>query len=186
VSVDGGRSRDLVTFDVRKAGFGTGAPITVDLGRGVLRTKARVGRVRGLEVLWIRGEDARWQVRGTHRNEDVIMQGGRSLEASMRAGRDSVVATRGRDVLDLGSGRGDFANGRKGRDTCLGAERVRSCEDRGSGRSGRAAGQADVRTRDALERLGRGAQVVPRLPLGMSDARLSDVMGDLGSGREIP
>ena len=42
----------------------------------------------------------------------------------MRGGRDS----RGRDVLDLGQGRGDFANGRQGTDT-LAAERVRSCEN---------------------------------------------------------
>jgi hypothetical protein len=138
VSVDGGSARDLVTFDVRKAGFGKGTTITVDLDRGVLRTEARAGRgragrVRGLEVLWIKGEDARWRVRGTHRNEDLIMQGGRSVEATMRGGRDSVVATRGPDVLDLGNGRNDFANGRMGRDTCLGAERVRSCEDVRSG-----------------------------------------------------
>jgi hypothetical protein len=136
MTVDGGGSRDLVTFDVRRAGFGTGSPITVDLGRGVLRTKARAGRVRSLEVLWIRGEDARWRVRGTPHNDDLIMQGGRSLEAVMRGGRDSVVATRGPDVLDLGTGRGDFANGRQGRDTCLGAERVVSCENRSSGPSG--------------------------------------------------
>jgi hypothetical protein len=63
VSVDGGSARDLVTFDVRKAGFGKGTTITVDLDRGVLRTEARAGRgragrVRGLEVLWIKGEDA--------------------------------------------------------------------------------------------------------------------------------
>jgi hypothetical protein len=136
MTVDGGGSRDLVTFDVRGAGFGTGSPITVDLGRGVLRTEARAGRVRSLEVLWIRGEDARWRVRGTPHNDDLIMQGGRSLEAVMRGGRDSVVATRGPDVLDLGTGRGDFANGRRGRDTCLGAERVVSCENRSSGTSG--------------------------------------------------
>jgi hypothetical protein len=160
--VDGGRSRDLVTFDVRRAGFGKGATISVDLGRGALRTKARAGRVHGLEVLFILGEDARWQVRGSHRNEDLIMQGGRGLEAAMGGGRDSVVATRGADVLDLGTGRGDFANGRQGTDTCLGAERVRSCEIRRSGRSGRAALPIGARERDAVERLQRGAQVVPR------------------------
>jgi hypothetical protein len=166
VSVDGGRSRDLVTLDVRKAGFGEGTTISVDLARGVLRTKARAGRVRGLEVLWIRGEDARWRVRGTHRNEDLIMQGGRSLEAWMRGGRDSVVATRGRDVLDLGQGRNDFANGRKGWDICLGAERFMSCENQSSGRSGRAAPGARAPARNADERLHRGVQVVPRPLLG--------------------
>ena len=159
VLVDGGSSRDLVTFDVRKAGFGKGTTITVDLGRGVLRTNVRAGRVRGLEVLWIQGEDARWRVRGTHRNEDVIMQGGRSLEAWMRGGRDSVVATRGPDFLDLGNGGGDFANGRKGNDTCLGAERVISCE--ALRRSGRAVRHAPPQARDAVERLERRAQVVP-------------------------
>ncbi|WP_416956868.1 calcium-binding protein [Nocardioides sp. T5] len=171
VSVDGGSARDLVTFDVRKAGFGKGSTITVDLGRGVLRAKARAGRLRGLEVLWIKGEDARWRIRGTHRNEDVIMQGGRSLEASMRGGRDSVVATRGRDVLDLGQGRGDFANGRMGRDTCLGAERVRSCEVLRSGRSDRAARQAGTTERDAVERLERGLHVVARMPIEVSALR---------------
>lgn len=169
VSVDGGRSRDLVTFDVRKAGFRKGSPITVDLGRGVLRTTARAGRVRSLEVLWIRGEDSRWQVRGTHRNEDVIMQGGRSLKTLMRGGRDSVVATRGRDVLDLGQGRGDFANGRKGRDTCLGAERVRNCENLSSRWSGQDARDAHAPARSAFERRLRGAQVVPRPLLGDLD-----------------
>lgn len=164
-SVDGGGARDLVTFDVRKAGFGKGAPITVDLDRGVLRTKARAGRVRSLEVLFILGEDAGWRVRGTHRNEALIMRGGRGLEAVMRGGRDSVVATRGPDVLDLGTGRGDFANGRQGRDTCLGAERVMNCENRSSGRSGRAALDARAQARDAVQRLERGTQVVPRLPL---------------------
>jgi hypothetical protein len=173
VSVDGGSARDLVTFDVRKGGFGKGSTITVDLGRGVLRTTARAGRVRGLEVLWIKGEDARWRIRGTHRNEDVIMQGGRSLEAWMRGGRDSVVATRGRDVLDLGQGRGDFANGRTGRDTCLGAERVRSCEVLRSGRSDRAARQAGATERDAVQRLERGAQVVARMPIEVSAVRRS-------------
>lgn len=118
--------------------------------------------MRGLEVLWIQGEDSRWKVRGTHRNEDVIMRGGRSLEASMRGGRDSVVATRGRDVLDLGQGRGDFANGRKGRDTCLGAERVRNCENLRSRWSGQGARDALVPARNAFERLLRGTQVVPR------------------------
>lgn len=171
VSVDGGGSRDLVTLDVRKAGFGKGSPITVDLGRGVLRTKERAGRVRGLEVLWIQGEDAPWRVRGTPRNDDVIMQGGRSLEASLRGGRDSVVATRGRDVLDLGTGRGDFANGRQGRDTCLGAERVRSCEVVRSGRSGRDARDARTPSRTGFERLDRGPRVVPRLPLDLAELR---------------
>ena len=83
----------------------------------------------------------------------------------MRGGRDSVIGTRGPDVLDLGTGRGDFANGRQGKDTCLGAERVRSCENVRSGRSGRAALLPDARARDAAERLERGTQVVPRLPL---------------------
>jgi Ca2+-binding RTX toxin-like protein len=165
-SVDGGRSRDLLTLDVRKAGFGRSTTISVDLGRGALRTKARAGRVRGLEVLVIQGEDARWRVRGTHGNEDVIVRGGRSLEAWMRGGRDSVVATRGPDFLDLGTGGGDFANGRAGRDTCLGAERFRSCENQGSGRSGRAALDTRAPARNAAERLHRGVQVVPRTLLG--------------------
>ncbi|MET1037964.1 MAG: calcium-binding protein [Aeromicrobium sp.] len=166
MSVEGGGARDLAILNVRKAGFGKGSTVTVDLGRGVLRTRARAGRVRGLEVMAIISKDERWRFRGTPRNDDLIMQGGRSMEAVMRGGRDSVVATPGPDVLDLGKGRGDFANGRKGRDTCLGAERVRSCEDQGSGRSGRAARHADAR--DEEERLERGAQVVPRLPLGAS------------------
>lgn len=170
-TVDGGRSRDLVTLDVRKTGFGKGSPITVDLGRGVLRTRARAARVRGLEVLWIQGEDARWRVRGTQRNDDLIMQGGRSLEASMRGGRDSVVATRGRDVLDLGAGRGDFANGRQGQDTCLGAERVRSCEDVGSGRSGRDARDGRTPTPNGFERLESGPRVAPRLPIELAELR---------------
>lgn len=166
--VDGGGSRDLAVLDVRKGGFAKGSAITVDQGRGMLRTRARAGGVRSLEVMAILSKDERWRFRGTPHNDDLIMQGGRSLEASMRGGRDSVVATRGRDDLDLGAGRGDFANGRKGRDTCLGAERVTSCEDLGSGRSARAGRQAPARARDALERLGRGAQVVSRLPLGLS------------------
>lgn len=164
VSVDGGGSRDLAVLDVRKAGFGKGSTITVDQGRGVLRTRVRAGRVRSLEVMAIVSKDVRWRFRGTHRNEALIMQGGRSLEAVMRGGRDSVVATRGRDVLDLGKGRGDFANGRQERDRCLGAERVRGCEDLGSGRSGRAVRHGRARARSADERLERGAQVVPRLP----------------------
>lgn len=167
VSVDGGSSRDLVTFDVRKAGFGKGTTITVDLGRGVLRTKVRAGRVRGLEVLWIQGEDARWRVRGTHRNEDIIMRGGRSLDAWMRGGRDSVVATRGPDFLDLGNGGGDFANGRMGNDTCLGAERVNSCE--ALRRSGRAARHAPAQARVAVHRLKRGVPVMARPPVGGSE-----------------
>ena len=169
VSVDGGGSRDLAILDVRKAGFGKGSTITVDLGSGVLRTKARAGGVRALEVMAIIGKDERWKFRGTNRSEDLLMQGGRSLEAVMRGGRDSVVATPGRDVLDLGKGRGDFANGRKGRDTCLGAERVSSCENVSSGRSGRAVRDARARARGADERLARGAQVVPRLSLGGSE-----------------
>ena len=164
MSVDGGGSRDLAILDVRKAGFGKGSTITVDLGRGVLRTKARAGRVRALEVMAIIGKDERWKFRGTNRNEDLLMQGGRSLEAVMRGGRDSVVATPGRDVLDLGKGRGDFANGRKGRDTCLGAERVTSCENLGSGRSGRAVRDARARDRatsdsSAARRSCRGCQL---------------------------
>ena len=166
VSMDGGGSRDLAILNVRKAGFGKGSTITVDQGRGVLRTRVRAGWVRGFEVMAIISKDERWRFRGTHRNEDLIMQGGRSLEAVMRGGRDSVVATRGRDLMDLGKGRGDFANGRKERDTCLGAERVRSCENLSSGRSGRAVRDAAARARAADERLERGAQVVPRLPRG--------------------
>jgi hypothetical protein len=165
MSVDGGSSRDLVTFDARKVGFGKSATITVDLARGVLLTRTRVGRVRSLEVLWIKGADAPWLIRGSHRNEDVIMQGGRSLEARMRGGRDSVVATRGPDVLDLGQGRGDFANGRRGKDTCLGAERVVNCESLSSHRSGRAAYRALARAGAVAERVESRTQVVPRLPL---------------------
>ena len=167
LSVDGGGARDLAILNVRKAGFAKGARITVDHGRGVMRTKARAGRVRALEVMAIVSKDERWRVRGTYGNEALIMQGGRSLDASMRGGRDSVVATPGPDVLDLGPGRNDFAYGGKGRDTCLGAERVRSCENQGSGRSGRGVG--DGRTRDPHERLERSVQVVPRRPLGDSD-----------------
>jgi hypothetical protein len=165
MSVDGGGSRDLAILNVRKGGFGKGSTVTVDQGRGVLRTRARAGRVRSLEVMAIFSKDERWRFRGTPGNDDLFLQGGRSLEAAMRGGRDSVIATRGPDVLDLGTGRGDFANGRQGRDTCLGAERVRSCEIRSSGRSGRAARGALARARVAVDRLESGARVVPRLPL---------------------
>ena len=165
MSVDGGGSRDLAILNVRKGGFAKGSTITVDQGRGVLRTRARAGRVRSLEVMAIFSKDERWRFRGTPHNDDLFIQGGRSLEAVMRGGRDSVIGTRGPDVLDLGTGRGDFANGRQGKDTCLGAERVRSCENVRSGRSGRAALLPDARARDAAERLERGTQVVPRLPL---------------------
>lgn len=158
MSVDGGGSRDLAILNVRKGGFGKGSTVTVDHGRGVLRTRARAGRVRSLEVMAIFSKDERWRVRGTPGNDDLFLQGGRSLEAAMRGGRDSVIATRGPDVLDLGTGGGDFANGRQGRDTCLGAERVRSCENRSSGRSGRAARDALARVGSAVERLERGAQ----------------------------
>ena len=164
-SVDGGGSRDLAILDVRKGGFAKGSTITVDQSRGVLRTKVRAGRVRSLEVMAIFSKDQRWRFRGTPHNDDLFLQGGRDLEAVMRGGRDSVIGTRGPDVLDLGTGRGDFANGRQGKDTCLGAERVRSCENVRSGRSGRAALLPDARAREAVQRLERGAQVVPRLPL---------------------
>ena len=179
MSVDGGGSRDLAVLNVRKGGFGKGSTITVDQGRGALRTSARAGRVRGLEVMAIVSKDERWRFRGTNRNDALIMQGGHSLEAVMRGGRDSVVATPGRDFLDLGKGRGDFANGGKERDTCLGAERVRSCEHLGSGRSRRAASHARARARAALERLERGSQVVPRPPVGPETfpARYSDERG---------
>ena len=167
LSVDGGGARDLAILDVRKAGFAKGARITIDHGRGVMRTKARAGRVHALEVMAIVSKDERWRFRGTPDNEALIMEGGRSLDASMRGGRDSVVATRGPDHLDLGAGRNDFAFGGKGTDTCLRAERVRSCENRGSGRSRPDA--RDAQARDAYERLQRGAQVVPRRPLGDSE-----------------
>ena len=127
-SVDGGGSRDLAILDVRKGGFAKGSTITVDQSRGVLRTKVRAGRVRSLEVMAIFSKDQRWRFRGTPHNDDLFLQGGRDLEAVMRGGRDSVIGTRGPDVLDLGTGRGDFANGSQGKDTCLGAERVGSRE----------------------------------------------------------
>jgi Ca2+-binding RTX toxin-like protein len=156
--VDGGGSRDLAILNVRKGGFGKGSTITVDQGRGILRAEARAGQVRSLEVMAIFSKDERWRFRGTPGNDDLFLQGGRSLEAAMRGGRDSVIGTRGPDVLDLGAGRGDFANGRQGNDTCRGAERVRSCENVGHGRSDRAA----VDARDPFSRLERDAQVVPR------------------------
>ncbi|MCY4724670.1 hypothetical protein NYO98_00150 [Nocardioides sp. STR2] len=158
MSVDGGGSRDLALLNVRKGGFAKGSTITVDQGRGVLRTRARAGQVRSLEVMAVFGKDERWRFRGTPGNDDLFLQGGRSLEAVMRGGRDSVIGTRGPDVLDLGTGRGDFANGRQGNDTCLGAERVRSCENVRSSRSDRAA----VDERGPFERLARGPRVVPR------------------------
>ena len=102
-------------------------------------------------------------------NDDLFLQGGRSLEAVMRGGRDSVIGTRGPDVLDLGTGRGDFANGRKGRDTCLGAERVRNCENLRSRGSGRDARDAQAPAPNAFERLLHGTQVVPRPLLGDFD-----------------
>lgn len=51
---------------------------------------------------------------------------------------------------------------RQGRDTCLGAERVRSCENVRSRRSDRDARDARAPARNAFERLLRGVQVVPR------------------------
>ena len=74
VSVNGGGSWDLAILDVRKAGFGKGSTITVDLGSGVLRTKVRAGGVRALEVMAIIGKDERWKLRGTNRSEDLLMQ----------------------------------------------------------------------------------------------------------------
>ena len=53
MSVDGGGSRDLAILNVRKGGFAKGSTITVDQGRGALRTRARAGRVRSLEVMAI-------------------------------------------------------------------------------------------------------------------------------------
>lgn len=166
LSVDGGGGRDLAGLYVRKADFRKGSTVTVDLSRGVLRTRVRAGKVRSLEVMLIKGADVRWRFRGTNRNDDLLMQGGRSLQAWMRGGRDSIVATRGPDVLDLGKGR-DFANGRKGRDACLGAERVTSCEL--LRRSGGSARHAPSQARDAAERLERRTRVVGRLPIEGSE-----------------
>ena len=165
MSVDGGGSRDLAILNVRKGGFAKGSTITVDQGRGVLRTRARAGRVRSLEVMAIFSKDERWRFRGTPHNDDLFIQGGRSLEAVMRGGRTPSSAHAGRIVLDLGTGRGDFANGRQGRTPASapsGSGAARTCGP---------AGQVEPRSSPTRgharrsERLERGAQVVPRLPL---------------------
>lgn len=167
ISLDGGSSNDLALLHVRNAGFPQGSTITVDLARRVLHTGMRAGRLHSLELMGFIGKDEQWRVRGTHRNESVLLRGGRGLEARMGGGRDTVVGTRGPDVLDMGGGR-DFANGRQGRDTCLAAERVRSCENVRGGRSDRAVRQAREQARDALGGVVPRTSAVPRLPVGGS------------------
>lgn len=166
LSVDGGGGRDLAGLYVRRDDFRKGSTVTLDLGRGVLRTEVRAGRVRSLEVMLIKGADVGWRFRGTNRDDDLLMQGGRRLEAWMRGGRDSIVATPGPDLLDLGTGR-DFANGRRGRDTCLGAERVTSCET--LRRSGGSARHAASQARHAAERLDDQTRIMGRQSIADSD-----------------
>ena len=91
-------------------------------------------------------------VRGTYGNEALIMQGGRSLEAWMRGGRGFVVATRGPESWTWA--RAQRLRVRpQGERNCLGAERVRSCENRRSGRSDRGVGdgQRAIRTNGSNE-----------------------------------
>ena len=168
LSVDGGGSRDLAILNVRKAGFAKGSRITVDLGRGVLRTKARAGRVRALEVMAIISKDERWRFRGTYRQRGPdhagrTQPGGRrcaeaATPSSPHQGRTSSTWARDAATSRTAARGGTPASAPSG----SGAARTG-----GSGRSDRGVG--DGRTRDPHERLERSVQVVPRRPLGDSD-----------------
>lgn len=125
---DGGRGDDLLT--VGSAGkLPPGARITVDRRRSRIRIVRTVASMRGYEHHRLFGPGLNWAYLGTNAKDDVSAPRNRSLRAKTFAGRDRVEGTKGRDVLDLGRGV-DRADGSQGRDTCIDAERAKSCEIR--------------------------------------------------------
>lgn len=129
VVVAGGGGRDIGQIKLGKTAFRRGSAITLDQRRGLVRTDVRIGAVREFEELAMNGVELHWTYRGTDAAERVVVRGARSLHARTRGGRDEIYGTKGRDVLDLGSGR-DFAVGRAGRDVCIAAEKAVGCEVR--------------------------------------------------------
>ncbi|WP_133241285.1 calcium-binding protein [Nocardioides gansuensis] len=125
---DGGRGDDRLAV-----GNGTklapSARITVDRRRSRIRIERTVASMRGYEHHRLSGPGLNWVYLGTNAKDDVSAPRNRSLRARTFAGRDRVEGTKGRDVLDLGRGV-DRADGGRGRDTCIDAERAKSCEIR--------------------------------------------------------
>jgi len=125
VNLDGGSGSDYLFLDyTRTDDLPRG---TLDLSTGVLTREGMPevsGRVAGFEDV---GLDAHawWRVLGTEAAD--VISGAREVWA--KGGDDEVYATGRRDFVDAGDGH-DLVWAYAGRDTCLHAEVVRSCEVR--------------------------------------------------------
>ena len=125
VSLDGGPGDDYVFLDYSRLDDLPDG--TVDMRTGEF-TRAGMpdvpGRVAGFEDLGL-DANAQWTVYGTDTAEII----GGAHEVWAYGGDDEVYATSGRDFVDAGEG-DDRVWAYDGHDTCLNAERVRSCEVR--------------------------------------------------------
>ncbi|HXH80878.1 hypothetical protein [Nocardioides sp.] len=125
---DGGRGDDLLTLGSGTK-LGVSDRITVDRRRSHIQIERTIASMSGYEHHTLSGPRLNWVYLGTGAKDDVTLRASRSLRAQTFGGRDRVVGTNGRDVLDLGPGV-DTVAGRGGPDICLDAERAKSCEVR--------------------------------------------------------
>lgn len=164
ISLEGGHGEDTYTLEltgpipggvVREVKGDDEDTLEVSLPDrpGVATLSARTGRLTvdsagwlrfsGLTSFYLQG-GRRWLFRGTGAAEVLDMTDGgdaQSLRAHMGAGRDTVIGSNRRDVIDLGAG-DDWTSGRRGSDTLvggLGNDRLigGAGRDTGSGGGGR-------------------------------------------------
>jgi Ca2+-binding RTX toxin-like protein len=104
-----------------------GPTITLRVGDGTAtRSGTQIGTVAGIEV-WSLGDYLRWIFYGTDGPDTVTGSYYQPFRAWTYGGDDDVTGSGKRDHIDAGDGH-DAVSGQEGRDTCLNAEVVTSCE----------------------------------------------------------
>lgn len=126
----GGRGRDIGDVSLGRAASG-GPTTVIRRGPGVfLRDGAVTGRFLGIERLGL-DELTGYEYYGTDAPDHVtVFDGGFPFRAETYGGDDDVTSYEGDDYIDTGRGT-DRVDAGPGADTCLNAERTRSCEELG-------------------------------------------------------
>ena len=105
-----------------------GPTITIRVGDGTAtRSGAQIGTLAGIEV-WSFGDYLRWIYYGTDDVDTVTASYFQPFKAWTYGGDDDVTGSGKPDRIDAGDGT-DTVVGYPGRDTCLNAEVISSCED---------------------------------------------------------
>ncbi len=131
--LDGGDGTDRGYLGMPGAGPSSphrppGPTITIRVGDGTAtRSGAQIGTLAGIEV-WSFGDYLRWIYYGTDDVDTVTASYFQPFKAWTYGGDDDVTGSGKRDRIDAGDGT-DTVDGYPGRDTCLNAEVISSCED---------------------------------------------------------